>query len=126
MSLTSGLDGERTTLDSSERDSSPRLAGSALPALTPRQAEVLLSVERFVDARGWPPSLKELAELVGLSKSVVEEKLAALVEKGYLARDAGERRGIRILRSGEGAPVAELRALRKTTHLCDRCRREVG
>ena len=57
--------------------------------LTPRQHKVLTVIRRSVDERGYPPSLREIGEAVGLtSPSSVAHQLAALERKGYLRRTA--------------------------------------
>jgi len=56
--------------------------GSALPA---RQAEALRLVRAFYDTHGVPPSVRVLAEQMGLrSSSTVYQHLMALERKGYL------------------------------------------
>ena len=53
--------------------------------LTPRQRQVLEFVDAEVRRRGYPPSVREIGEAVGLSSSsTVHAHLAALQDKGYL------------------------------------------
>ena len=60
--------------------------------MTPRQQKVLSLVEKSVQERGYPPSLRELARTLGLSSTRgVEKHLAALEKKGLLKRRAGAR-----------------------------------
>lgn len=90
--------------------------------LTLRQVQVLKCVEQFIDVHGFPPSLRDLCLMLDMSSlAAIVEHLNALVRKGYLARDAGERRGLRVLRPSAGAPVAEPRPLRKAP-LCAHCK----
>ncbi len=120
------LNAERAEAENPTPNSSYMHIDSALP-LTLRQLDVLRSIEQWIDARGWPPSLSELcAELGTSSKAVVVDHLKGLERKGYLRRDAGERRGLRVLIPSTQARVVEPRPIRKAVHLCDRCRREVG
>ena len=113
------------TAEISTRDLSQADGRAALP-LTARQLVLLVAVERWIDARGWPPSLAELcAETETSSKAVVVEHLKALERKGYLRRDAGERRGLHVLVPSSQAKVLEPRPLKKA-HICERCKREVG
>lgn len=98
---------------------------AVLSALTPSQHRVLNAVESHVQVHGYPPSLRDLVDACGLSKSVVVEKLEALVRLGYVRRDAGVDRGIVVLVSAASARVIELKPLRKVEHLCDRCSRLV-
>ena len=56
--------------------------------LTPRQRQVLEFIDAEVRHRGYPPSVREIGEAVGLSSSsTVHAHLAALQDKGYLTRD---------------------------------------
>jgi len=69
------------------QDSEPR------HVLTPRQRKVLQTIERFGQRRGYPPTLREIGEAVGLaSASSVAYHLACLQEMGYLSRDEGRPR----------------------------------
>src|SRR6516225_6803395 len=65
--------------------------------LTPRQRQVLEFVDEEVRRRGYPPSVREIGEAVGLSSpSTVHAHLAALQDKGYLRRDPTKPRAIEI------------------------------
>ena len=56
--------------------------------LTQRQKRILDVIRHAVDRRGYPPSLREIGDSVGLtSPSSVAHQLAALERKGYLRRD---------------------------------------
>lgn len=74
--------------------------------LTVRQRRVLEVIRNSVDRRGYPPSLREIGEWVGLtSPSSVAHQLAALERKGYLRRDPNRPRAIEIV-SPDTAPDA--------------------
>jgi repressor LexA len=75
--------------------------------LTPRQRQVLEFVDAEVRRRGYPPSVREIGEAVGLSSSsTVHAHLAALQDKGYLSRDPTKPRAIELRYDAEsGAPV---------------------
>jgi len=75
--------------------------------LTARQRQVLEFVDAEVRRRGYPPSVREIGEAVGLSSSsTVHAHLAALQDKGYLTRDPTKPRAIEIRFDAEsGAPV---------------------
>jgi repressor LexA len=65
--------------------------------LTPRQRQVLEFVDGEVRRRGYPPSVREIGEAVGLSSpSTVHAHLAALQDKGYLRRDPSKPRAIEL------------------------------
>ena len=66
--------------------------------LTPRQREVLDLIRLSVDRRGYPPTLAELRYDLGVSSTyTVTCHLEALSRKGYIERDAGVSRGIRVM-----------------------------
>lgn len=59
----------------------------------------------FIEGRGYPPSVREIAQAVDLkSTSTVHAHLNALEDMGYISRDAGRTRAITLTRS-EQAPV---------------------
>lgn len=61
------------------------------PHLTQRQAKVLKALEAFWQEHGYPPTIRELGRLVGISSpSAVLKHLRSLERKGYLEREAGE------------------------------------
>ena len=63
--------------------------------LTVRQRRVLEVIRNSVDRRGYPPSLREIGEAVGLtSPSSVAYQLSALERKGYLRKDPHRPRAI--------------------------------
>jgi repressor LexA len=75
--------------------------------LTPRQRQVLEFIDAEVRDRGYPPSVREIGEAVGLSSSsTVHAHLAALEEKGFLRRDPTKPRAIEIhFESSSGAAI---------------------
>jgi repressor LexA len=63
--------------------------------LTPRQRKILQVIRDSVQRRGYPPSMREIGEAVGLtSTSSVASQLSTLQSKGYLRRDAGRPRAV--------------------------------
>jgi repressor LexA len=65
--------------------------------LTPRQRKVLEVIRDSVERRGYPPSMREIGEAVGLtSSSSVSHQLATLERKGYLRRDPNRPRAIEV------------------------------
>jgi len=68
--------------------------------LTPRQRRVLDEIRSSVERRGYPPSMREIGEAVGLtSSSSVSHQLATLERKGYIKRAYNESRGIELMPS---------------------------
>jgi repressor LexA len=73
--------------------------------LSTRQAQVLEFVRAGVARHGYPPSIREIGDAVGLrSTSSVAYQLEALQEKGYLRRDPRRPRTMELLPS-EPAPL---------------------
>jgi len=83
------------------------------PELTPRQRQVLMFIDSQVRERGYPPSVREIGEAVGLSSSsTVHAHLAALQEKGFLRRDPTKPRAIEVCFDGGSGSVVERRPAR--------------
>ncbi|WP_395659433.1 transcriptional repressor LexA [Nocardioides sp.] len=65
--------------------------------LTPRQQRVLAHIKDSLEQRGYPPSMREIGEAVGLtSSSSVAHQLKVLEEKGYLKRDPNRPRALQV------------------------------
>jgi repressor LexA len=72
--------------------------------LTWRQRKVLQVIRESVQQRGFPPSMREIGEAVGLtSTSSVSYQLSTLQSKGYLRRDAGRPRTVEVRLPGHPA-----------------------
>jgi repressor LexA len=79
--------------------------------LTWRQRKVLQVIRDSVQRRGYPPSMREIGEAVGLtSTSSVSYQLSTLQAKGYLHRDAGRPRTVEVRLPGHPAVRPELDA----------------
>ena len=80
--------------------------------LTPRQRLVLETIRDAVERRGYPPSMREIGEAVGLtSPSSVAHQLTSLERKGYLRRDPNRPRAIEVILPGD--PTHQVRALHR-------------
>lgn len=67
----------------------PSQSGRSQP-ISPRQVTILEFIRESVARQGYAPSLREIAQAVGLSsQSTVSYHLSALVKKGYLSRGRG-------------------------------------
>src|SRR5260370_462809 len=65
--------------------------------LTWRQRKILQVIRESVQEHGYPPSMREIAEAVGLSStSSVSHQLKTLQDKGYVHRDTGRPRTVEI------------------------------
>lgn len=66
--------------------------------LTPRQRRVLEVIKDAVERRGYPPSMREIGEAVGLtSPSSVAHQLHTLERKGFIRRDPNRPRAIEVV-----------------------------
>jgi repressor LexA len=77
--------------------SGPIGASAGETPVTARQLEVLRIIERSIEARGFPPTIREFTIELGLSlksRQSIEEYLARLAAKGMLVRHARAARGI--------------------------------
>jgi repressor LexA len=71
--------------------------------LTTRQTRILEMIRSSVHERGYPPTMREIGEAVGLtSTSSVKHQLQALEAKGYLRRDANLPRAIDVSMPDDG------------------------
>ncbi len=69
--------------------------------LTPRQRRILEVLRDAVERRGYPPSVREIGEAVGLtSTSSVAHQLKVLEAKGFLRRDPNRPRAVEMLPVG--------------------------
>ncbi len=68
------------------------------PKLSTRQQQVLDYIRATVDARGYPPSVREIGEALGLSSpSTVHSHLSGLVAAGLIRKDPSKPRAIEVL-----------------------------
>lgn len=71
-----------------------------MKSLTDRQHQVLDFVERFIEGRGYPPTLREIGLHMGIrSTNGVNDHLDCIERKGYVVREPHKSRGIRVLNS---------------------------
>ncbi len=81
--------------------------------LTERQLQTLQYVAETVADRGYPPSVREIGEALGLtSSSTVHSHLQALQRKGYIKIDATKPRAIEVLFDAETGLPHERRPAR--------------
>src|SRR5215218_10082263 len=67
------------------------------PVLTERQRQILDFLTSYVDAHGYPPTVREIGEAVGLaSPSTVHAHLANLERAGLLKRDPTKPRALEL------------------------------
>ncbi|NLM42291.1 MAG: transcriptional repressor LexA [Firmicutes bacterium] len=69
-----------------------------MPKLTERQRRILEYIRSEVASKGYPPSVREIGNAVGLrSSSTVHGHLTKLEELGYIRRDLSKPRAIELL-----------------------------
>jgi repressor LexA len=75
--------------------------------LTPRQQRILNTLRDSIERRGYPPSIREIGETVGLaSSSSVAHQLRVLEQKGFIKRDPNRPRALEVF-------IPELMAARR-------------
>ncbi len=81
-------------------------------APTERQARILEVIRDFTEERGYPPSVREIGERVGLSSSsTVQSHLKSLEKRGLIYRDPTKPRAL--ITRGAAAPAAIAEAARE-------------
>jgi len=81
--------------------------------LTGKRREILEFIEQAQRERGYPPSVREICEAVGLtSTSTVHAHLATLQKQGYLRRDPTKPRAIEVRYDPSSGVMMERRPLR--------------
>jgi repressor LexA len=79
--------------------------------LTPRQQQIWEFLVQYVDGHGYPPTVREIGEAVGLaSPSTVHAHLANLERAGLLKRDPTKPRALELARTRRVEPDRELEA----------------
>ena len=88
------------------------MATAPRPALTARQQTILDAIRTEIEQKGYPPSMRQIGDMVGLaSLSSVTHQLGRLENMGYIRRDPKLPRAIEVLdENGAGmhTPLPEL------------------
>jgi repressor LexA len=72
-------------------------------ALSPKQGRILQFIRKFIDTRGYPPTVRDIVSGCKISStSVVAYNLARLETAGYIRRHADISRGIELVSSRPG------------------------
>ena len=80
-------------------------AGETMHKLTARQKAVLEYIGDSIQARGYPPTLREIGNHLGIrSTNGVNDHLRALERKGYLTREDMKSRTLRLMKTPDGKP----------------------
>ena len=90
-----------------EGTASNRQGNGDAEELSERQSLILETIRSAVATYGYPPSMREIGEAVGLtSPSSVKHQLGVLERKGYVRRDPNRPRAIEIMEDPRAASVA--------------------
>jgi len=79
--------------------------------LTKRQSEILNFIQGRLFAGGYPPTFREIASHFNIrSVRTISDHITALERKGYVKRDKGKKRSLRIIRGAETPIIGEISA----------------
>lgn len=80
----------------------PTLGRDVPRPISLRQQRILDVIRRALTERGYPPSVREIGDAVGLtSSSSVAHQLGVLEARGWIRRDPGTARGLTVLDSSD-------------------------
>lgn len=89
--------------------------------LTDRQAQILTMLNESIATKGYPPSIREIRDAVGLaSVSSVASQLNQLEEKGFIKRDPNRPRALTILAQPDALGPAAAERLRIRAGIAER------
>lgn len=75
--------------------------------LTNRQRDILDLISATVAERGYPPTVREIGDAVGLSSpSTVHSHLSTLASTGFIRRDPTKPRAIEVIRDDGATPIS--------------------
>ena len=72
--------------------------------ITEPQRRTLKEIRLFTRRRGFPPTIKELADILGISHASAHGQVNQLVRKGYLKREPRKARGLAITNKARALP----------------------
>lgn len=79
-----------------------------MQGLTKRQAQTLDYIRQSIEERGYPPTLREIGEVMGIrSTNGVNDHLRALERKGYLRREDMKSRALRLVHDQPEQPSSQ-------------------
>jgi len=67
------------------------------PLLSPRQKQLVEVVETLTRDHGYPPSTREIAAVMGVHFSRVNQLIATAAARGAVTRDPGKMRSVRVI-----------------------------
>jgi repressor LexA len=88
----------RAAATADSKQTKPTRAAGQSKGLTARQKKILETIQGSVSANGYPPSMREIGDTVGLaSLSSVTHQLIQLEKMGYIRRDPKRPRAMEVL-----------------------------
>ncbi|MBZ2199226.1 transcriptional repressor LexA [Ruania sp. N2-46] len=98
---------QEETVTRSSRSKSPDPKDTPGPdGLSVRQRQIMDSIRSSIEAKGYPPTMREIGAAVGLaSPSSVKYQLNLLEQKGYLRRDPISTRAIEVIAPDDAQSV---------------------
>lgn len=69
--------------------------------ITKPQRRTFNAIRSFINKRGFPPTMQELGDALGISAASAHEQVKQLVQKGYLRREPRKARSLEILKEPE-------------------------
>ena len=70
-----------------------------MKALTARQRSVLDFIAECIGSDGYPPTIRQIGQKLGITTTCVHEHLVRLERKGWIVRDWSSSRAIRLTKS---------------------------
>ena len=89
-------------MDSEERRKPGRKPSSEI---TEHQLKTLRVIRSLMSERGFPPTVAEIAETLGIATTSVYEQVNQLVRKGYIERQPGKARGLSVTEETVSMPT---------------------
>jgi repressor LexA len=74
--------------------------------LTEPQRRTFGVVQEFMRCHGFPPTIQDLAELLGISTASAHQQISHLIRKGYISRQGRKARGLSIIRQPQNEVAA--------------------
>ena len=76
--------------------------------LNKREKAILKFIQKNVETKGYPPSVREIGKAVGLSSTAtVHSYLAKLTEKGYIKKENQKGRTLRLLKGSDNKEIVK-------------------
>lgn len=72
----------------------PRRGRPPIDEITPAQQRTFDAIVALIDENGFPPTVKELAEDLGITPASAHDQLKQLTRKGYITREPRKARSI--------------------------------